>query len=195
MAATETKGKRNRDSLVSAAARLFWQRGYSATSIADLAAEADIPVGNVYYYFRSKADVAYAVADGFVLDTEDMITDIAAASADPRSRLLSLVERLAASQRSRLTHGCPVSGAIREFKQDAPNASERAVEVFSLISAFIATEVGRTGTRPAIALAVGRAAIAEWQGGIVLGSALKEPSVVAESGRRLARIVGVSDQG
>ncbi len=193
MANTETKGKRNRDSLVSAAARLFWQRGYSATSIADLAGEADIPVGNIYYYFRSKADVANAVADGFVRDTEDMIAEITNASGDPRSRLILLVERLAASQRSRLLHGCPVAGAMRDFRSDAPKASERAAEVFSIISAFIASEIGRTGARPAVALGIGRAAVAEWQGGIVLGSALREASVVAESARRLARIVGISE--
>jgi AcrR family transcriptional regulator len=193
MANAESKGKRNRDSLVSAAARMFWQRGYSATSIADLAGEANIPVGNVYYYFQSKADVAYAVADGFVRDTQDMISEIAAATSDPRARLVSLVERLSASQRSRLTHGCPVAGAMRDFRVDAPKASDRAAEVFSIISAFIAAEVGRTGARPAVALGVGRAAVAEWQGGIVLGSALKEGSVVAESARRLSRLVGITE--
>ncbi len=193
MAKTETKGKRNRDSLVSAAARLFWQRGYSATSIADLAAEANIPVGNIYYYFRSKADVAYAVADAFVRDTEDMISEITTSSADPKARLALLVERLAASQRSRIAHGCPVAGALRDFRSDAPKASERAAEVFSIISAFISAEVGRTGTRPAIALGLGRAAVAEWQGGIVLGSALREGSIVSESARRLSRIVGITD--
>jgi AcrR family transcriptional regulator len=192
LAKAETKGKRNRDSLTSAAARMFWQQGYNATSIADLAAAANIPVGNVYYYFQSKADVAYAVADGFVRDTEDMISEIIAASADPRARLVSLVERLSASQRNRLAHGCPVAGAMRDFRVDAPKASERAAEVFSIISAFIAAEVGRTGARPAVALGVGRAAVAEWQGGIVLGSALKEGSVVAESARRLANMLATS---
>jgi AcrR family transcriptional regulator len=159
MTNVESKAKRNRDVLVSAAAKLFWQRGFHATSIADLAKEADIPLGNIYYYFRSKADVAYAVADGFVRDTEDMITAISAASQDPKSRLVSLIERLATSQRSRLTYGCPVAGAMREFRFDAPKACERAAEVFLLISSFIAVEIGRTGTRPAVALGIGRAAV------------------------------------
>jgi AcrR family transcriptional regulator len=193
MTKVESKGQRNREVLISAAARLFWQRGYSATSIADLAVQANIPVGNIYYYYRSKADVAYAVADGFVRDTEDMIGEICAASADPRSRLNLLVGRLASSQRSRLAHGCPVAGAMREFRLEAPKAADRAAEVFLAISAFVASEVGRGGTRPAVALGIGRAAVAEWQGGIILGSALKEASVVAESARRLARIAGVAE--
>ena len=187
------KGTRNREALISAAAKLFWLNGYHGTSIADIAAEAAIPVGNVYYYFRTKADVALAVADGFVADTEDMLADICKADADPRKRLLQLAGRLAASQRSRMMHGCPVAAALRDFRADAPNAAARAAEVFTLISAFVASETGRTGLRPALALGTGRAAVAEWQGGIVLGQAMRDGPAVAESARRLARILGLGE--
>ena len=166
------KGTRNREALVAAAAKLFWLKGYHATSIADIAADASIPVGNVYYYFRTKADVAMAVADGFIEDTGDMLESVTSHSADPRQRLAKLSDRLAASQKARMAHGCPVAAAVREFRVEAPAASRRAAEVFTLISGFIAAEAGRTGLRPALALATGRAAVAEWQGGIVLGSAL-----------------------
>jgi AcrR family transcriptional regulator len=193
MAKASLKGARNREALVAAAARLFWLNGYHATSIADIAAEAGIPVGNVYYYFRTKADVAFGVADGFVDDTVDLLDAVAAYSPDPRLRLARLSDRLAASQKSRVAHGCPVAAAIREFRGDAPAASRRAAEVFTLISGFVATEAGRTGLRPALALGTGRAAVAEWQGGIVLGSALQDGPAVAESARRLARILAVGE--
>lgn len=185
------KGARNREALVAAAAKLFWMNGYHGTSIADIAADATIPVGNVYYYFRTKSDVAFAVAEGFVDDTGDMLAEISKAEADPRKRLGLLANRLAASQRSRMVHGCPVAAAMRDFRLDAPKASERSAEVFTMISAFVATEAGRTGLRPALALGTGRAAVAEWQGGIVLGQAMQDGPAIAESARRLARILGV----
>lgn len=193
MAKLPGKGVRNREALVSAAARLFWQKGYHASSIADIAGEAAIPVGNIYYYFRTKADVALGVANGFVADTEDMLAEITASSADPRKRLALLSARLGASQRSRMMHGCPVAAAMRDFRGDAPRAADRAAEVFTLISAFVAAETGRTGVRPALALGTGRAAVAEWQGGIVLGLAMQDGPTLAESARRLARILGVSE--
>ena len=178
---------------MAAAAKLFWMNGYHGTSIADIAADATIPVGNVYYYFRTKSDVAFAVAEGFVDDTGDMLAEISKAEADPRKRLVLLANRLAASQRSRMAHGCPVAAAMRDFRLDAPKAAERAAEVFTMISAFVATEAGRTGLRPALALGTGRAAVAEWQGGIVLGQAMRDGPAVAESARRLARILGVGE--
>lgn len=184
---------RNREALVSAAARLFWQRGYHGASIADVAKEADIPAGNLFYYFKTKADLAMAVASGFASDTQDMLDAINASAADPRKRLELLGARLAASQRSRLAHGCPVAAAVRDFRLEAKPASDKAAEVFTLIAGYVSAETGRTGLRPALALAAGRAAVAEWQGGIVLGHALGDAAVVAESARRLARILGVAE--
>ncbi len=193
MSESLSKGVRNREALVSAAARLFWQDGFHGSSLADIAKAADIPVGNLYYYFKTKSEVALAVASGFVADTQDMLDEIAAFSPDPRKRLSLLSQRLAASQRARLTHGCPVAAAVREFRADAPLASAKAGEVFTLIAGFVSAESGRTGLRPALALAAGRAAVAEWQGGIVLGHALSDAAILAESARRLARILGVQE--
>lgn len=193
MADTLSKGSRNRDALVSAAARLFWQHGFHGSSLSDIAKAADIPVGNLYYYFKTKSDVAHAVASGFAADTQDMLDEIAAVSPDPHRRLSLLSQRLTASQKARMTHGCPVAAAVREFRPDAPAASARAAEVFTLIAGFISSECGRTGLRPALALAAGRAAVAEWQGGIVLGHALSDVSAISESGRRLSRLLGVQE--
>jgi TetR/AcrR family transcriptional regulator, transcriptional repressor for nem operon len=51
--------KRNR--LVEAGNILFSQQGFHLTTLADIAALADIPTGNVYYYFKTKDSIAAAV--------------------------------------------------------------------------------------------------------------------------------------
>ncbi|MGY4929372.1 TetR/AcrR family transcriptional regulator [Streptomyces sp. 900105755] len=55
------RGKaRRREAITQAAYRLFAQRGYSGTSIADIAAEAEVSPRTVTLYFRSKQDIALA---------------------------------------------------------------------------------------------------------------------------------------
>ena len=49
-----------RERLVDAADTLFHRKGMSATSLADIAKYADIPIGNVYYYFKTKEELALA---------------------------------------------------------------------------------------------------------------------------------------
>ncbi|MEX0347333.1 MAG: TetR/AcrR family transcriptional regulator [Rhizobiaceae bacterium] len=183
------RGERNRAALVGAAAELFWHHGFDATSLADIARAANIPLGNVYYYFRSKADLAMAVADVFVTETEAMLTEIEAESERPRERLSGLVARLARSLNNRVEHGCPIAFAVRDFYVSAPDASKRAGESFSLLTGFIARELGRTGTRPSLALATARGAVAEWQGGMMLAYALKDATVLSESFRRMEQVL------
>ncbi|WP_412050471.1 TetR/AcrR family transcriptional regulator [Hoeflea sp. Naph1] len=178
------KGDQKREAIVAAAARLFWMRGFSATSIADIAREAEVPQGNMFYYFRSKADLALAVADVFVEETQSLIIEAEAAAADPRQRILFLLQRLGQSNRSRVENGCPISSAVRDFRLAAPEASARAAQSFELLVSFIARELQKTGPRPSIAMARARSVVVEWQGGIALAHAFNDMTVLAESLRR-----------
>ena len=183
------RGRDNREALVAAAAGLFWRKGFAATSLADIAGASGVPVGNIYYYFKSKSDFALAVADVFVAETEAMLDEIARSAADPAARLKALVARLSRAAPGRVAHGCPIALCVRDFRVPAPQASERAAEAFSLLVGFVARETGRQGRRPSLALSTGRAAIAEWQGGIALAHALRDASVLAESFRRMERLL------
>ncbi|MBO6554319.1 MAG: TetR/AcrR family transcriptional regulator [Roseitalea sp.] len=183
----QKRGDARREALVQAAAERFWTRGYAGSSIAQVAAAAGVPLGNVYYYHKTKADLAMAVADLFVGQTEALIDEVSAESDDPRGRLKALVGRLRASQAPRLAHGCPIAAACRDFRDEAPEAARRAAESFSILTGYIAAELGRTGMRPALALARARAIVCDWQGGIALGHALGEPPVLAEAFMRMER--------
>jgi len=54
-AAVQTsKSEKSRDSILGAAAKLFRRQGYSATTLRQIAAIAEIKAGSIYYYFNSK---------------------------------------------------------------------------------------------------------------------------------------------
>lgn len=178
------RGAMRRARLLAAAANRFWQFGYGSTSLADIAGDAEVPLGNVYYYFRTKQDIARGIADIFVAETEAMLAEIAAAEPDPRRRVLALLRKLSESNASRVKHGCPIALAVRDFKSGAPDASWRAAEAFDLLIGFIGRELQRSGARPSTALARARGIIVEWQGGIALSHALGDATVLAESFRR-----------
>ena len=62
----ERKRLRTRQALVDAAAELFEQRGYDGTTIADIAAAADISTRTFFSYFASKEDILFPDADARV---------------------------------------------------------------------------------------------------------------------------------
>jgi TetR/AcrR family transcriptional repressor of nem operon len=49
--------------LVEAADKLFYEQGVSITTLANIAALAEVPLGNVYYYFKSKESIVLAVIE------------------------------------------------------------------------------------------------------------------------------------
>src|SRR5918998_3689902 len=56
-----TKARRTRERILGAALRLFAEKGYEATTMRDVAREAEASVGLAYRYFASKDEFALAL--------------------------------------------------------------------------------------------------------------------------------------
>jgi len=69
----ERKKARTRQALIDAAVELFSARGYEQTTIADLAAAADIGTRTFFSYFASKEDLLFASGDKRVEAAVDAI--------------------------------------------------------------------------------------------------------------------------
>jgi AcrR family transcriptional regulator len=55
------KAQRTRAAILDAAARLFAEHGYQATSVGDVANAAGVSLGTVYQYFRDRSDLVAAL--------------------------------------------------------------------------------------------------------------------------------------
>jgi len=53
--------QKRRDAIMAASAKLFGQQGYAATSMEEIAAAAELSVGTLYNYFKSKGDITLAL--------------------------------------------------------------------------------------------------------------------------------------
>src|SRR5581483_324603 len=59
----ERKKRRTRESIVRVATRLFATRGYDATTIAEIAEEAEVAPSTLFTYFPTKADLVFSLVD------------------------------------------------------------------------------------------------------------------------------------
>src|SRR5277367_2099027 len=51
----------SRARLIEAAVKVTYQHGFETTALADIAEEARVPLGNVYYYFKTKDEIGEAI--------------------------------------------------------------------------------------------------------------------------------------
>jgi AcrR family transcriptional regulator len=86
----ERKKRRTRQALAEAALSLFAEQGYDQTTIADIAAAADVSTRTFFSYFRTKEDVLFADAD----ERLDLIRD-ALSRVDPATPAVEVIRSVA----------------------------------------------------------------------------------------------------
>src|SRR4051812_39758366 len=71
----ERKKEQTRNAIEDAALRLFAERGFSATTISDIAAAADIAPRTFFAYFPSKEDVVFAHFDEYTASLQQRLDE------------------------------------------------------------------------------------------------------------------------
>jgi len=119
-------GKDTRERIVFAAMRLFAEKGYGSTSVADILQAAGVNSGSLYYFFPGKQDVLLAVLEAYRSGIEPMLLRPAWGDvADPVERVFALL----ASYRNRLLatecqYGCPIGSIALELHEPDPVVRE-----------------------------------------------------------------------
>ena len=81
----------SRQEILHAAARLFQQRGYDATSMNDVAAALKLSKGGLYHHFESKDEILFHIMSQAMDITEERVINPVRAMADPEQRLRALI--------------------------------------------------------------------------------------------------------
>lgn len=130
-ARAEGERRATRRRVVGAAHRLFVDKGYVATTIADIAEEAGVAIQSVYKAGKSKADLLHAAVDLAVAgDDEDvLLTDrppFAAIGEEPDAhRQVEIVAQLIADVQTR---SAPMQYAYRQAAAVDPTVAASLVE-------------------------------------------------------------------
>ena len=68
-----------RQQILSAALQLFVERGYENSSVDEIARVAGLSKGSIYWYFKSKLEILFALTDHFVEQSQSEVVRMAAA--------------------------------------------------------------------------------------------------------------------
>lgn len=179
--------------LMAAAAEVVHRQGVERTTIADIARAADVPTGNVYYYFKTKDDlVAAALAEHS--RRLDALVDELERMHGPRERLVALVRGWVEQRELAARFGCPTGTLAAELDKRAEGGLDaEAGRVVRRLLDWVAGQFRELGLPDADGLAL--TLVGAYQGMSLLANALRDPEVMTKEGARLIDWLGSLPDG
>ncbi|MGW3665819.1 TetR/AcrR family transcriptional regulator [Streptomyces sp. NPDC005141] len=176
-------GKRRQ--LTAAAARVLHEQGVERTTIADIAHAAEVPAGNVYYYFKTKdelVEAALAEHSGRLRELTDALDRLP----DPRTRLKGLIEAWVSGRDTAARYGCPTGTLAAELgKREEGGLDLTAGRVVRQLLDWVEQQYREAGAADPGGRAL--ALVGAYQGMSLLSHALRDPEIMTREGERLIR--------
>src|ERR1700675_940368 len=119
-----------RQRLIQAAKKLIRRQGFHLTTLADIAQEADVPLGNVYYYFKTKEAIGEAVIANRGRELHDALLTWEKA-ANVKERLLAYVQFEVDNAEETAKSGCPVGGLCQELAKQGGSLADAAAKLLN----------------------------------------------------------------
>jgi len=175
-------GKRER--LVASAGDLLHRQGVAATTLAQVADAADVPPGNVYYYFKTKDDLVRAVIESRAEQVRAML-DSLQSRRSPAARLKALAHQWVEMRDLIARYGCPFGTLAAELDRRDDGLDREAAKPISVILEWAEDQFRQMGRRDARELAI--SLFSGVQGGALLANALRDPDLMTSQVRHLDR--------
>jgi AcrR family transcriptional regulator len=172
--------------LTTEAARVLHRQGVERTTLADIARAADVPVGNVYYYFKTKDELVLAALSEHSAHLDELTGHLEQLSEDPRDRLKGLVEAWIGQRELAARHGCPTGTLAVELDKRADGTLDaEAGAVIRRLLEWVERQFRAMGAPDPEDLAL--ALVSGYQGMSLMANALRDPEVMTRQGNRLLR--------
>jgi len=181
-------GKRER--LTEAAAELIHRQGAQATTLAEIAEAADVPLGNVYYYFKTRDDLVEAVIATHGEQLHALLARLDSLDS-PREKLKGLVENWLDQAEMVSLRGCPIGTLSSELNKTPDDLGREASCLLKKIVDWADAQLRELGRDDSRELAL--TLIGNIQGAAVLTNAMHDPEILKSQVRRLDALIDSLD--
>ena len=173
----------SRTRLVNAAEKVSYRHGFGHMAIADIAKEASVPLGNVYYYFKTKDEIGSAIVELRVSRFRKLLRELDKTDS-PKERLCGFVQ-IKIKNRERLSRsGCPVGTLCSELHKNGGAVARKSTVLFAEALVWIEAqfrELGKGADSRGLAVHL----LSATQGVSVLAHTFNDPDMITMEAERL----------
>jgi AcrR family transcriptional regulator len=173
----------NRIRLLQAAEKTTYRYGFGNTAIADIAKEARIPLGNVYYYFKTKDEIGDAIVELRVSRFRKLLQEFDKAGS-AKKRLCAFVQIKIKNREELARSGCPVGTLCSELRKLGGAAADKSEILFATALDWMEMqfrEIGKGADSRGLAVHL----LSATQGVSVLAHTFHDPGLIEMEAARL----------
>jgi AcrR family transcriptional regulator len=173
-----------RERLVEAAQTMFYQQGVSRTTLADIAQQAQVPLGNIYYHFRTKEALVEAVIQAHERELQSMFTRWEQLP-NARERLLALLAVSRKQESVLARYGCPHGSLCQELDKEETPLVQVGACMFQMYLDWAQIQFLQLGRGEQEAKDLAIDLISSLQGTFVLTTTFRDPNLLERKLQRL----------
>jgi TetR/AcrR family transcriptional regulator, transcriptional repressor for nem operon len=166
-----------RERLVEAAAQLAHQHGFGNTALSDIAREAAVPLGNVYYYFKTKAEIGEAIVAQRSAELR-ALREQWERLASPKDRLVAFIQMAVKNRMALARSGCPVGSLCSELQKEGGELARRSNQPFEELRGWVEAQFAALGRNAGEEKALAIHLLSALQGVSLLANSFQDPKLV-----------------
>jgi AcrR family transcriptional regulator len=173
----------NRTRLLRAAENVTYRHGFGETALADIAKEAGFPLGNVYYYFKTKDEIGAAIINVRLSRFRMLLEELNKADS-PKERLCGFVQIKIKNREELARHGCPVGTLCSELHKKGGAVARKSTGLFTAALDWMEAQFRALG-QGADSRGLAVHLLSATQGVSVLAHAFHDPGMIELEAARL----------
>jgi AcrR family transcriptional regulator len=133
-----------RDRLIQTAVTLVYQQGFHQTTLADIAKQAQVPLGTVYYFFKTKEAIGEALVEHYLRNYREVCQQMDN-DPNPRVRLQAFIQLMLGEGQRLSQGGCPIGTLCSELHKQGGPLAHQASRIFNELLDWLATQFRALG--------------------------------------------------
>src|SRR5882724_11564952 len=175
----------SRDRLIQAALKMTHRHGFARTVLADIAKEAKVPLGNVYYYFKTKDEIGEAIIEQRISRFRKQLEELDKADS-PKERLCGFVQIKIKNRETLARSGCPVGTLCSELHKHGGAVARKSTVLLAEALAWMETQFKALG-KGADSRGLAVHLLSATQGVSLLAHTFHDPGMITGEAERLKR--------
>ena len=175
--------KDSRTRLLEAATKTTHRYGFSNTTLADIAKEAKVPLGNIYYYFKTKDEIGHAIIEWRMAHFRTQLEELNKLNS-PKERLCGFVQIKIDTRDTLARSGCPVGTMCSELHKHRGSVAKKSTILFAEALSWMEAQFKLLG-RGVDARGLAIHLLSATQGVSLLAHTFNDPRIITAEAKRL----------